>query len=65
MTDTLRRVDGGPAPQALLAAGTAAVSDALDRLRVPGSALGIAPLAPGQRLVGPAFTVGYVRVGAA
>lgn len=65
MTDTLRRVDGGPAPHALLAAGTAAVSDALDRLGVPGGALGISPLAPGQRMVGPAFTVRYVPVGAA
>jgi regulator of RNase E activity RraA len=44
---------------------TASVSDALDRLRLPGSALGIAPLARGQRLAGQAFTVKYVPVGPA
>ncbi len=44
--------------------GTASVSDALDRLRLPGSALGIAPLAQGQRMAGRAFTVRYVPVGA-
>jgi regulator of RNase E activity RraA len=44
--------------------GTAVVSDALDRLRLPGSALGIAPLAFGQRMAGPAFTVRYVPAGA-
>ncbi len=44
---------------------TASVSDALDRLRLPGSALGIAPLWPGQRMAGRAFTVRYVPAGAA
>lgn len=48
----------------LRAVGTAAVSDALDRLGLPGSAAGIAPLAPGQHLVGPAMTVRYVPIGA-
>jgi regulator of RNase E activity RraA len=43
---------------------TASVSDALDRLGLPGSALGIAPLWPGQRMAGRAFTVRYVPVGA-
>jgi regulator of RNase E activity RraA len=43
---------------------TASVSDALDRLRLPGSALGIAPLWPGQRMAGRAYTVRYVPVGA-
>ena len=43
---------------------TASVSDALDRLRLPGSALGIAPLWPGQRMAGRAFTVRYVPAGA-
>lgn len=43
---------------------TACVSDALDRLGLPGSALGIAPLAQGQPMVGRAFTVKYVPVGA-
>lgn len=40
--------------------GTATVSDALDKLRRPGSLLGLAPLADGQRMVGRAFTVRYV-----
>lgn len=43
---------------------TASISDALDRLHLPGSALGIAPLTFGQRMVGRAFTVRYVPVGA-
>lgn len=43
---------------------TASISDALDRLRLPGSALGVAPLTFGQRMVGRAFTVRYVPVGA-
>lgn len=42
---------------------TANVSDALDRLRLPGSAHGIAPLARGQRMCGRAFTVRYVPAG--
>jgi len=37
---------------ALLAAGTATVSDALDRLGLPGSAHGIAPLTSGLRMAG-------------
>ena len=42
---------------------TALLSDALDRLGRPGSALGIRPLADGQYMMGPAFTVRYVSVG--
>jgi len=38
---------------------TAAVSDALDRLGLPGSAHGIAPLFAGAALLGRAFTVSY------
>lgn len=41
---------------------TAAVSDALDALRLPGSALGISPVAPGSRLLGRAFTVRYLPI---
>jgi 4-hydroxy-4-methyl-2-oxoglutarate aldolase len=44
--------------------GTATISDALDRLGLPGSAVGIAALARGQSMAGPAFTVRYVPVGA-
>jgi regulator of RNase E activity RraA len=43
--------------------GTSAISDALDRLGLPGSAHGIAPLANGQRMAGPAYTVRYVAAG--
>ncbi len=50
--------------QAFRSLETASVSDALDRLRLPGSALGIAPLWPGQRMAGRAFTVRYVPAGA-
>jgi regulator of RNase E activity RraA len=41
---------------------TAAVSDALDRLGLPGSLHGIRPLRAGQRAVGPAYTVAYEPV---
>lgn len=41
---------------------TAAISDALDSLGLPGSLHGIGPLRPGQRALGPAFTVGYEPV---
>jgi len=43
--------------------GTATVSDALDRLALPGSAHGLSPLKNGQRIAGPAYTVRYVPVG--
>jgi 4-hydroxy-4-methyl-2-oxoglutarate aldolase len=43
---------------------TAVLSDALDRLGLPGSARGLAPLRPGQRMAGRAFTVRYVPAGA-
>lgn len=38
---------------------TAAVSDALDRLGLPGSALGLSPLFNHARVLGRAFTVAY------
>jgi len=41
---------------------TAAVSDALDKLGLPGSAHGIAAIYPGARLIGRAFTIGYAPV---
>ena len=44
--------------------GTAAISDALDRLDLPGSLHGIRALRPGQRAHGPAFTVSYEPVDA-
>jgi 4-hydroxy-4-methyl-2-oxoglutarate aldolase len=51
----------GPHPLARFSAAT--VSDALDRLGLPGSMLGIAPLHDGARLCGRAFTVRYVTAG--
>ncbi|MCX5563530.1 RraA family protein [Streptomyces sp. NBC_00038] len=42
---------------------TATISDALDRLSLPGSLHGLAPLGAGQRLVGRAFTVRYQAAG--
>jgi regulator of RNase E activity RraA len=47
----------------LVGFSTATVSDALDRLGLPGSALGIAPLFDGARMCGRAFTVRYVAAG--
>ncbi len=41
---------------------TAEVSDALDYFRLPGSALGIQPIAGAPALFGPAFTVSFVPV---
>lgn len=43
----------------------ASISDALDRLQIPGQAQGIAPLKLGYRIVGRAFTVRYLPIGAA
>lgn len=56
---------GDPWVAAFRAIETASISDALDRLKLPGSALGIQPLAAhGQRMTGRAFTVRYLPVGA-
>ena len=54
--------DQRPAQQLLSALPTASISDALDRLSLPGSLHGIAPLRPGQRACGPAYTVAYEPV---
>ena len=43
---------------------TATLSDALDRLKLPGGAHTIGPLANGQRMVGAAVTVRYLPLGA-
>jgi regulator of RNase E activity RraA len=48
---------------ALGALPTAAVSDALDKLGLPGSLHWIGPLGPGQRTCGPAYTIRYEPVG--
>ena len=57
--------DGAAAPtpaQLLAELPTAAISDALDRLGLPGSLHGIGPLHLGRRACGPAFTVAYEPV---
>ena len=41
----------------------AAVSDAMDRLGMHGTCLGVAPLANGYRMAGRAFTLKYIPVG--
>src|SRR5579862_8605981 len=42
---------------------TANISDALDRLNLPGSAFDIHPLQNGQKMIGRAFTIQYVPAG--
>ncbi|MFI9388041.1 RraA family protein [Kutzneria sp. NPDC052558] len=49
--------------EALAALSTSGVSDALDRLGIPGQAQGIAPLDRSFRLVGRAWTLRYGPVG--
>jgi regulator of RNase E activity RraA len=49
--------------EAFRALSVANISDALDRLGIPGGCLGIVPLTTGYRMVGRAFTVRYVPVG--
>lgn len=45
--------------QKLHAFNTTEISDALDACGVEGALLNIKPLAPGMKLIGPAYTVGY------
>ena len=42
---------------------TSVVSDALDRLGIVGACLGIKPIIPGVKAVGPAYTVRYAPMG--
>lgn len=46
--------------QKLQAFSTAEISDALDACGVEGALLGIRPLSPGMKLVGPAYTIKYM-----
>jgi regulator of RNase E activity RraA len=43
--------------------GTATISDALDKIKRPGSMHGLAPLKDGQQMAGRAYTVRYVAAG--
>lgn len=47
----------------LAAAGTTALSDALDRLGIPGQILGVVPVARTMRFAGPAFTIRMLPTG--
>ena len=47
----------------LAALPTASISDALDKLGIPGTLHGIAPLTDGFRATGPAFTIQYEPAG--
>ncbi len=49
--------------EALKKYGTCSVSDAMDRLGIPGGLLGIKPIVKGKAICGPAFTVHYVPCG--
>ena len=49
--------------EGLRAISVANVSDALDRLGIPGGCLGLAPLGRGYQMAGRAFTIRYVPVG--
>lgn len=51
-----------PFDEAARSLSTAEISDALDTLRLPGSALGIRHIAGGRKILGPAFTVRLVPV---
>ena len=48
--------------EAFAALSTPEISDALDALGLPGSALGISPISTGSRLAGRAFTLRYAPV---
>ena len=63
MRDAVADVPPDPVVDAFRTLPTAAVSDALDRKRLPGSAHGVAPLSDRARVVGRAFTVRYAPPG--
>lgn len=46
--------------QAFMSLSTPSVSDALDKLKIRCGCLGLTPIVPGKKIVGPAFTVKYV-----
>lgn len=54
----------GSTADALRPFSTPTVSDALDKLGVHGMVAGLMPVAKGMKMVGPAYTVRYVPVGA-
>lgn len=49
--------------EAFMSLSTPSVSDALDKLKIRGGCLGLTPIVPGKKIVGPAFTVKYVPIG--
>lgn len=54
---------GSRLQQRLMAAGTTALSDALDRLGIEGQILGVMPVARSMRFAGTAFTIRMLPVG--
>jgi len=50
--------------EGFLAISTSTISDALDKMGIPGGCLGIEPLVQGVKMAGPALTVRYIPVGA-
>jgi 4-hydroxy-4-methyl-2-oxoglutarate aldolase len=58
----LGETTGDPTLDRLSALPTAAISDALDSLGLPGSLAGITALTPGVRATGPAFPVAYAPI---
>ena len=67
LADSTRENDGMNNTEALIkqfkGMDTTCVSDALDRLGIPGGCQGISAIAPGTKAVGSAFTVSYVPCG--
>lgn len=59
---TSNGADTDPLRTALAGLPTASISNALDRLGLPGPLRGVSPLRDGVRCVGPAFTVRYEPV---
>ena len=57
--------DGRTVIDRLAVLPTAAISDALDTLALPGPLAGVTPLLPGRRACGPAFTLAYEPIDSA
>jgi 4-hydroxy-4-methyl-2-oxoglutarate aldolase len=61
-SDSFAERTGDPTIDRLSALPTAAISDALDSMGLPGSLAGIRALTPGVRATGPAFPVAYAPI---
>jgi 4-hydroxy-4-methyl-2-oxoglutarate aldolase len=63
MTETPFRRLAAPILAAFAALPTSSVSDALDRLGLPGAVDGLRPMSPGARVAGQAVTLRYLPMG--